>query len=272
MLLIIFTDLDGTLLNQDDYKYDRAIPVLEELKVKKIPVIPVTSKTRQEVEALRAELSLTDPFIVENGSGVFVPSNDSRFAVANRQQGTDYHLELLGCNYAEARAGLKAVAAALGEDLRGFGDLTEAEIAKLTGLPLEAVKQAKAREFTEPFLTPGHIPPAKLKQAVEAQGFRVVVGDRFSHLIWSKAGKGRATRWLKQQYLPAQSGEKLVTVGLGNSPNDLDMLENVDYPLIVPGKNGPHPGLAGRGWQVAPASGSQGWAEVVTQTLARLFP
>ena len=271
MELIIFTDLDGTLLNQEDYDYKPALPALEELKARQIPVVPVTSKTRQEVEALREALALSDPFIVENGSAVFVPLDSQHFVLPAVEKDKGYYLKRLGCTYAEARQGLKAVAAALGEDLRGFGDLTEAEIERLTRLPLDEVKRAKAREFTEPFITPRRLSPEQLKQAVLAQGFRVVVGDRFSHLIGAQAGKGRAVKWLEQLY-QGVPGEKLVTVGLGNSPNDLEMLETVDFPIIIPGGNGPHPGLAGRGWEVASVPGSQGWAEAVAAICAQLIP
>ncbi|MGF1486881.1 MAG: HAD-IIB family hydrolase [Prochloraceae cyanobacterium] len=259
MSLIVFTDLDGTFLNQDDYKYDAAIPMVEKLKKRKIPVIPVTSKTRQEVETLRTALDLQDPFIVENGSGAFVPIDNDRFALPETEA-KDYYLELFGCDYPRARDGLKKVAEILGEDLRGFADLRDEEIQELTGLSLEEVKLAKAREFTEPFLTPGNIAPEKLKEVVASLGFRVVVGDRFSHLISKDAGKGKAAKWLEKQYLLKSSANRVVTVGLGNSPNDLDLLEVVDYPIIIPGKKGPHSGLAGRGWEVASAPGSEGWA------------
>jgi len=262
MALIIFTDLDGTFLNQDDYQYQAAIPMVEKLKKQKIPIVPVTSKTRQEVETLRGDLDLKDPFIVENGSGAFVPIDNDRFAIPDRDV-KEYYLELFGCDYGKAREGLKQVGESLGEDLRGFADLSDEELQQLTGLSLDEVKQAKTREFTEPFLTPRNISPEKLRATVTNFGFRVVVGDRFSHLIWKDAGKGKAAKWLEQQYLIKSGIDKVVTVGLGNSPNDLDMLEVVDYPIIVPGKNGPHSGLVGRGWEVASAPGSQGWAIAV---------
>lgn len=264
MSLIIFTDLDGTLLNADDYRYEAAIPVLEKLKSRQIPIIPVTSKTRQEVETLREEIKLNDPFIVENGSAIFISLDSQQFDVDASNRWDGYFIELLGCTYDRAREGLGAIATILGEELRGFGDLSETEIEQLTGLSLAEVRQAKAREFTEPFITPKNISPDNLKQVVEAQGFKVVVGDRFSHLIGAGAGKGKAVQWLKEHYC---SDEKLVTVGLGNSPNDLDMLEVVNFPVIIPGNRGSHPGLRGRGWQVAPAPGSRGWASVVTKLL-----
>ncbi len=265
--LIIFSDLDGTFLNAEDYSYAPAVPVLTHLLGQCIPIIPVTSKTRQEVLTLRQALGWSDPFIVENGSGVFIPSGDRRFTdldgTPSSEPWQDYRLIRLGCTYAEARQGLRAIARALGEDLRGFGDLSADEIAQRTGLALDAVQQAQTRDFTEPFVTPHHISSDRLKQVVQAHGFRVVVGDRFSHLIGAGSGKGKAVKQLVQLYQATLGPTKLVTVGLGNSPNDLDMLEAVDIPVVVPGKKGPHPGLADRGWRIAPAAGSEGWAQAV---------
>ena len=268
MALIIFTDLDGTLLNSEDYDYRAAIPMLEKLKAQQVPVVPVTSKTRGEVEALRQELNLSAPFIVENGSAVFMAREEQHFAVASLEQQADYYLERLGCTYREARRGLNAIATALNQNLQGFGDLAEAEIEQLTGLTLDAVKRAKMREFSEPFITPQSVDLEQLERVAQQQGFQVLVGDRFSHLLGSGAGKGRATRWLIERYLPASA--PMVTVGLGNSPNDLEMLETVDIPLIIPGRSGPHPELAKRGWYVAAAPGAQGWAEAVATVSDRL--
>ncbi|MBR8828861.1 MAG: HAD-IIB family hydrolase [Gomphosphaeria aponina SAG 52.96 = DSM 107014] len=255
MRVLIFTDLDGTLLNQEDYQYAQALPLLEQLKIKQIPVIPVTSKTRLEVEHLRNLLGLSDPFVVENGSGIFYFSSGSQNA------------EILGVSYAIARRGLEKLGETLGEILRGFGDLTDLEIAQLTGLSLDEVKLATAREFSEPFITPRNLSRGKITETVEKLGFRVVVGDRFSHLIGGNAGKGKAVQWLINYYQSATPTEKIVTIGLGNSPNDKQMLATVDYPIIIPGKGGPHPGLTGRGWKVAPAAGSLGWAKAVAELI-----
>ena len=262
-MLIIFTDLDGTLLNQDDYRYDAALPMLSKLKEKQIPVIPVTSKTRAEVEVFRKEIGLSDPFIVENGSGIFIPQNDPRFNLADATIQGEYNLKLLGCTYQEARQGLDKVAQTLGKNLQGFGDLSGQEIVNLTGLSLQAANLAKTREFSEPFVTPTNLEANAIEAAVTTNGFKVVVGDRFSHLIGINSGKGKALNWLMENY--QSQGEKIVTVGLGNSPNDLAMLENVEIPLIIPGRAGIHPGLEGRQWKVAPFPGCKGWAAVLEE-------
>lgn len=269
-MLLIFTDLDGTLLNSDDYGYDAALPVLKQLQDLKIPVIPVTSKTRSEVEVLREQIGLTDAFVVENGSAVFIPISEQNLASPQTENWGDYYLMQFGFNYTEARRGLQKVAGAFNQPLKGFGDLSEAEIHQLTGLHPEDAKRAKSREFTEPFVTPKNLTDRQIEQTVNQLGFQVVVGDRFSHLIGQKAGKGKAVQWLIQQYQNSQPHAKIITVGLGNSPNDLPMLEVVEIPVIIPGKKGPHPGLENRGWEVATASGCRGWAKAVREIGKRL--
>ncbi len=267
-MLIIFTDLDGTLLDPEDYSYEPALPMLEKLKQEKIPVIPVTSKTRAEVEDLLQELGMIDPFVVENGSGIFLPATDPRFQVNTKEKWGNYILLRLGMSYGEAREGLKAVAKDLSLHLQGFGDLSDAQLHQLTGLSSEAIKRAKAREFTEPFVTPFEVSSQRIEEAVKNQGFKVVVGDRFSHLIGPEAGKGLAVKELELLYQKTVSNEKIITVGLGNSPNDIAMLENVDHPFIIPGRKGPHPGLLGRGWTVASHPGPTGWYSVISEQLS----
>jgi mannosyl-3-phosphoglycerate phosphatase len=51
-----------------------------------------------------------------------------------------------------------------------------------------------------------------------------------------------------QQFIACPTAQQaIITLGLGNSPNDLEMLENVDIPIVVPGCRGSHPELADRG-------------------------
>ena len=265
--LIIFTDLDGTLLNSETYDYAATVPIIQQLKSLNIPVVPVTSKTRAEVSTLRKDVGLTDPFVTENGSGIFVEINHNPFNQPPGEQEDDYFVVELGCPYVQARAGLRVIANELHHSLLGFGDMTITRLQKYTGLNANDAQEAKAREFSEPFITPKALTSKQIVEAVEAVGFKVVVGDRFSHLIGPEAGKGNAVKHLVSLYkatLPPE--ETIVTVGLGNSPNDLDMLEHVDHPIVLPGVTGPHPQLDDRGWKIAPAPAPQGWVEAVIAT------
>ena len=263
--LIIFTDLDGTLLNSETYDYAVTVPIIQQLKSLNIPVVPVTSKTRAEVSTLRKDVGLTDPFVTENGSGIFVEINHNPFSQPLGEQEDNYFVVELGCPYVQARAGLRVIANELHHSLLGFGDMTIARLQKYTGLSAQDAQEAKARDFSEPFITPKALTAEQIVTAVESVGFKVVVGDRFSHLIGPEAGKGNAVKRLVSLYqetLPP--AETIVTIGLGNSPNDLDMLEHVDHPIVLPGEHGPHPQLGNQGWKIAPSPAPQGWVEALT--------
>ncbi|MDB4467641.1 mannosyl-3-phosphoglycerate phosphatase, partial [Akkermansiaceae bacterium] len=60
------TDLDGTLLNHDNYRADEALPILACLAQLGIPVIANTSKTRAEWLAMRGSFANEAAFVVEN--------------------------------------------------------------------------------------------------------------------------------------------------------------------------------------------------------------
>ena len=267
-LTLIFTDLDGTLLNQHDYQFDAALPVLHRLRQQNIPVIPVTSKTRAEVEWIRQQVAPDDPFIVENGSAIFYPKGDRRFVpsqIATQASNASFQVSRLGCNYSEARLGLIKLSEQIGEPLQGFSDLTEEALMKLTNLSRDEVQRARQREFTEPFITPRSVSANALQTAANQIGFQIVVGDRFSHLIGIHAGKGHAVHQIIAAYQSVHRHYTILTIGLGNSPNDLEMLEAVDQAIVIPGESGPHVALCDRGWAIAPYPGCRGWAESVTQ-------
>jgi hypothetical protein len=75
---VVFTDLDGTLLDHDTYGWEEALPALERCKRLLIPIVLVSSKTRAEMDQLRIKLSISAPFISENGGGIFSPMTPRR--------------------------------------------------------------------------------------------------------------------------------------------------------------------------------------------------
>ncbi len=68
--LWIVSDVDGTLM---DHSYDLtpAKETIKYLQKLSIPVILCTSKTAAEVQVIRKDLNLSDPYIVENGAAIY---------------------------------------------------------------------------------------------------------------------------------------------------------------------------------------------------------
>ena len=266
-MLICFTDLDGTLLNHDNYRYDDAIPTLDKLKKAGVPIIPNTSKTRAEVIDLRQSLELTDPFVVENGSGIFLERDDQRFDLNSTEADSTLNKVYLGLSYEQAQAALSQLSQDLQVTLKGFGSMTETELVESTHLPLTDLMRACDREFSEPFILPPHVSVETLEAWAAQNHFQILVGNRFCHMLGLNAGKGKAVTQLKAAF---NTSESITTIGLGDSPNDLSMLEAVDIPIVIPGVNGPHPQLAQKGWTIAPQPGCRGWSLAVESILSKI--
>ena len=63
MNLVVFTDLDGTLLGHEDYSYEAARDRMERICYQQIQLIFTTSKTRLEIKRRQAGMSIREPFI-----------------------------------------------------------------------------------------------------------------------------------------------------------------------------------------------------------------
>ena len=118
--LIIFTDLDGTLIIGETYDYAATVPNIQQLKSFKIPVIPVTSKPRAAVTTLRQAVGLSDPCVTDTGSGIVDEVNHNPFDSPPGDEDGDYYVVDLGCPYVQARAGLRVIANELHHSLLGL--------------------------------------------------------------------------------------------------------------------------------------------------------
>jgi mannosyl-3-phosphoglycerate phosphatase len=266
MQLMIFTDLDGTLLDHEDYAFEAAKPSLERIKAAGIPLIITTSKTRREVERLRAEMGIGDPFIVENGGGVFFPQGYRHWMTGRGERQGDYTVIPLGTNYSLVRRFVERFGAEF--EIRGFGDMTSGEIARLTGLPLEQAALAGEREFTEPFVMNRPEALRDLEAKASAAGLKVTRGGRFHHLIGAGQDKGLAVRIVCDLFRRHGCGG-LTSLGLGDSENDLPMLEAVDIPVVIPRPDGRCLEIGRRDVIRARAPGSRGWNAAVAAFLDR---
>ena len=223
--IIIFTDLDGTLLDHTTYSFEEARPALTKIKETQTPLVFVTSKTYAEVEAIQKEMGIwgKEPFIVENGGAVYVP-----------EDGGFKKIEF-GKPHEEVRATLKEAASATRLQVQGIDDMSVEEFAKETGLTLEQAKRAKQRQYQEGFkiLVPEEEQKQaqeKIKAEIEKRGFHMSIGGRFCQIM-NAPSKIKAVETLiglfKKKY------GKIHTVGLGDAQADLEFIGLCDEGYLV---------------------------------------
>ena len=266
-VILIFTDLDGSLLDHEGYSYENALTALAIIRARSIPLVFATSKTRAEVVSLQEDMVIREPFIAENGGGIFFPRGYRGFRIPGAVERGPHTLIALGRSYAEIRRFVEARKARFA--IRGAGDLSLEELVGLTGLSQDQARLARQREFTEPFLLDDDTELAALREEALAAGLKITRGGRFHHLIGIEQDKGRAVRRVAEIFRDNMS-EELLTVGIGDRPDDFPMLSAVDIPVLMPHPDGLYEDLTLPNLLRAPCPGSLGWNEAVKGILDRL--
>ncbi len=269
--LIIITDLDGTLLDTRDYSCEACLPVIRRLKSRNIPLILCSSKTRAEIIPLWRDLSLFAPFIAENGALICFPPHYFPGAIWGVTHERDFDVLELGTPITRLRRVLDEAARTCHVTIASFGTMDVTEISGLTGLTLEQAALSKEREYDEPFLlTEGD--HEQFLKLLRDKGFKITRGDWFFHITGSHT-KGTAVEMLLDLY--RQIDSTIISVGLGNSTNDLEFLSQVDRPFLVRNADGTYnaevTGKVSEIWRTQNA-GPEGWREAIEKVLMEMGP
>jgi mannosyl-3-phosphoglycerate phosphatase len=270
MKILIFTDLDATLLNHEDYSFNDALPMLDRIWKMGIPLILTTSKTRRETEFLQNEIGIDDPFIVENGAAIYFPPKYTDFFIDDPQQEQAFQIMQiiqLGISYDRIRAFIDETRDQF--SIRGFGDMSAQEISEMTGLPLRRAEFARARQYTEPFIMGQDQDIYRLQDLAVERGIKITKGGRFHHMIGLNQDKGEAVKMVHNIF-DRKHGEKHLTIGLGDSINDVPMLNNVDIPVLIPHPERGFLDVTFPGIIRAGEPGSKGWNDVMEGLLDEL--
>ena len=257
MKRIIFTDLDGTLLDSNTYSYEKAKDALNLLKKLKIPLIFCTSKTRAEIEYWRNKINNTDPFISENGGGIFIPKNFFSFSFSYDKEYPDYFVIELGKQYND----LIQVFNNLKEkyNIISFSDMSTLEIARDANLELFQAQLAKKREFDLPFKILNKNQEQDILNEIKKHGLNYTVGGRYYHLVGNN-NKGEAVKILSNIF--QKKYDVIKTIAIGDSKNDFQMLDVVDEGYLVQKKNGSY---ESNKYKKGIGIGPKGWNKIIKQ-------
>ena len=220
----VVTDVDGTLM---DHSYDLtpAKETIKSLQDLSIPVILCTSKTAAEVKVIRRQLNLTDPYIVENGAAIYGET-------LSRVNGEI----ILGKKYEILEDILGRISKEINFNLQPLNNLSDHEATKLTGLKGHSLELMRDRHWSMPFLNPPYSMEEKLIRCCKRFKVEIFRGNRMSHLLSINSNKGIAINELKNY----SNKTNIKIIGLGDSPNDLPLLLNSDFRIVIPSPSGPN--------------------------------
>ncbi|HEY7728012.1 MAG TPA: HAD-IIB family hydrolase [Candidatus Eisenbacteria bacterium] len=274
LFLVVYSDLDGTLLDHDRYDWAPATPALDRLRDLGVPLVLSSSKTRAEIERWRERLGNRAPFICENGGALYIPEGALTHPPAEAEREAGYRRVEYGAPHDELRKVLERIARRLDLPLRGFSSLPREELARRTELAGEDLDLALRREYDEPFVAEPGLGPeeeARLRAEVRKRGLRVTKGGRFYHLLGANS-KARAAADLTAAY--AREWGTVTTAALGDGPNDLELLRAAAHPVVVARPDGSHAPELSAGIPrayFARGVGPHGFAEGVFHVLSRLL-
>ena len=259
--ILIFTDLDGTLLDRDNFKFDKVINYIRELIQKDIHIIPNSSKTLEEINNFNRELDEDLPFIVENGAAI-------------------YKLNLINSSFPEkislsretseiSKIFEKKVSIKFRSKCRFINKLSIDKQEKILGLSKQKIRFALNREYTIPLLFDGSKnEKTSFFKSVSDAGLSLQEGGRVINLC-DKVSKAQAMKKVIKIFKKIVK-EELITIGVGDNFNDLEMLKNSDIPCLVFNDKFTMEKININNCLVSKKPAPEGWEEVVKLALDKI--
>ncbi len=264
---IIYTDLDGSLLELETYDHLTSVGTVKKLSETGTPVIFCSSKTFAEQRYFQKLFDLHTPMIVENGAGVVIPRQfHPYFEDLPHRMIDDFLLFSFTEGYNFILENLDRIRKELDLQLLGYHDLQKTEISNLTGISTDDLERTTNRLFSETLLVGEFKAPnfQKLRQALFEVDLQCTPGSKFFTISGLSSNKGKAINWLNS-HLKKINSKNFTTVGIGDSFNDLSMLAEVDRPFLVQKPNRTFAKIEIPNLQKIEKPGPYGWNEIIEE-------
>ena len=258
--LIIFTDLDGSLLHRDNFKFDEIKDYIKNLIDNGVIIIPNTSKTEKEIEEFIKELGKELPFISENGSSIhglnLINANFPNKIILSRDKE-----ELIKIFDSKVPDNLKA-------KCKFISEMNSRQQNNIFGLQGNNLKNALNRKYTIPFLFEGdNLEKNKLLKILKSSSLTMQEGGRVLNL-GDKTDKVKSMNQVLKIYRKVEN--KIKVIGVGDNFNDLDMLRNCDIPCLVFNDQFKQDQININNLIFSNKPSPEGWADVIKTALVKL--
>ena len=226
--IIIFTDLDGSLLNKDTFRFDEIEDYFRKLISIGIKIIPNSSKTESELLDFNKEYNLNLSFIAENGSSInglnLIHKNLPQTILMSRT--VDIIYEIFN----------KYIPYDLKQKIILISKLDTNKQENIFGLPLNKIKLAMDRKHSIPIQFKGsEVEKNEFIKRINNAGLTVQTGGRIMN-ICDKVNKSKAIA-KTLELISNEIQNEIITIGVGDNQNDMDMLKVTDYSCLVKNDN-----------------------------------
>ena len=226
--VIIFTDLDETLLKENKYNHNILNNFIKTLLKKEYEIIPVTSKTYLEVINLLKQIKYKLPFSVENGAAYYIPINKSKNYL--------YRKIVNPCaikKNAIKKILKKSIFKAFLHNLKYIEDLSIVEQKEITKLNSKQLEGFNSREYSIPVLISGDkYFKKKFEEILSKYNLKIIFGGKLNN-ISGLHGKLSSLHFFSNQYKKKLRNSKVIIISVGDNKNDIEILNNSNYSGIV---------------------------------------
>ena len=264
--VIIFTDLDETLLKENKFDHDILNNFIKTLLKKEYEIIPITSKTYLEVIDLLKQTKYKLPFSVENGAAYYIPIKNTRKYIYRKI------LNPFAINKANILKILnKNIFKKYSRNITIIEKLSYLKQTKITKLNLSQLESFNSREYSLPLLLHGDKGfRKKFENYLFNYNLKITFGGKLNN-ITGLHSKFDSMIFFKRHYEKKYKEKKLITISLGDSQNDIEILNNSNYSGVIKNDNYKIANLKKknnifRSFSKAP----YGWIEVIKKIIAKM--
>ena len=258
--ILIFTDLDGSLLHRDTFKFDEIKDYLKILLSQGIFIIPNTSKTEKEILEFNNELGSDLPYISENGAAInglnLLNSNLPKELILSREK--DSLIKIFE----------KSVPVNLQNKCKWLSEMDKKKQSLIFGLEDDKLKMALDRKYTIPFLFEGNKSERnELSKIVKNKGLALQEGGRVINLT-DKVNKAKALQVFVRFF--KKNNKNVKTIAVGDNYNDLDMLKTSEFPCLVFNDKFTLDEIPIKNLITTNKPSPEGWADVIKKALVKV--